>query len=79
DHCRLLFQWNTSPKAGFTTGASPWMRVHDNYRDVDASEPAEEHSSGLSFWKNKIQFRKRYSELLCKAPSRYATSRTKSC
>ncbi|KAK9328272.1 glycoside hydrolase superfamily [Lipomyces starkeyi] len=63
DHNRLPFQWDASANAGFTTAAKPWMRVHDNYREINASQQSEDPTSVLSFWKNMIKLRKRYSEL----------------
>ncbi|KAK9481643.1 glycoside hydrolase superfamily [Lipomyces starkeyi] len=63
DDNRLPFQWNASANAGFTTTAKPWMRVHDNYREINASQQSEDPASILSFWKNMIKLRKRHSEL----------------
>ncbi|KAK9316497.1 glycoside hydrolase superfamily [Lipomyces starkeyi] len=63
DHTRLPFQWNASANAGFTTATKPWMLVHDNYREINASQQSEDPASILSFWKNMIKLRKGHSEL----------------
>ncbi|KAJ8097648.1 glycoside hydrolase superfamily [Lipomyces tetrasporus] len=63
DHNRLPFQWNANANAGFTSSAKSWMRVHDNYGVVNATQQSEDPSSVLSFWKSMIRLRKQYSEL----------------
>ncbi|KAI0595709.1 glycoside hydrolase family 13 protein [Biscogniauxia sp. FL1348] len=59
DHARLPFQWDaSSPHAGFSSGAAPWMRVHDNYREVNAAAQARDPASVLSFYRAVLRLRK---------------------
>ncbi|KAI1487628.1 glycoside hydrolase family 13 protein [Biscogniauxia mediterranea] len=62
DHARLPFQWDASaPHAGFSSPSAkrkPWMRVHDNYREVNAEGQAGDPGSVLSFYKTVLRVRK---------------------
>ena len=64
DHSRIPFQWSGAPNAGFTAeGAKSWMRVHDNYREINAEKQANDPSSVLSFYKKVLRLRKEYRDL----------------
>ncbi|KFA73263.1 hypothetical protein S40288_08612 [Stachybotrys chartarum IBT 40288] len=64
DHSRLPFQWNDAPNAGFTSGrATPWMRVHDDYKIINAAQQRNDPSSVLSFYKSALRLRKRYRDV----------------
>ena len=64
DHSRIPFQWNDSPYAGFTTpdpAREPWMRVHDNYRDINVAQQRGDPSSVLNFYKQMLKLRKQHA------------------
>ncbi|RYP89298.1 hypothetical protein DL769_000132 [Monosporascus sp. CRB-8-3] len=64
DHSRIPFQWNDQPNAGFTVeGATSWMRVHDDYREVNAEKQKGDPNSVLSFYKRVLRLRKEYQDL----------------
>ncbi|OTA63358.1 glycoside hydrolase family 13 protein [Hypoxylon sp. EC38] len=64
DHSRIPFQWDDSPNAGFTgKGIKTWMRVHDDYRKINAAKQRAEPDSILSFYKKVLRLRKRYKDL----------------
>lgn len=64
DHSRIPFQWNDSPNAGFTEeGIKTWMRVHDDYREINAAKQIADPDSILSFYKKVLRLRKRYKDL----------------
>ncbi|WQF88174.1 Putative glycosyl hydrolase, family 13, catalytic domain, glycoside hydrolase superfamily [Colletotrichum destructivum] len=64
DHSRIPFQWDDGPNAGFTTaGARPWMRVHDDYRSINAAQQRGDPDSILAFYKTALALRKRYRDL----------------
>lgn len=64
DHARIPFQWDSSPNAGFTDAQTrPWMRVHENYRDINAATQVKDPDSILSFYKHTLQLRKEYRDL----------------
>jgi len=62
DNARTPVQWNSEANAGFTTG-TPWMRVHDNYKEVNVEAQLDDPESLLSFWKQVVKLRKSHSEL----------------
>ncbi|KAH7338540.1 alpha-glucosidase-like protein maltase [Pyrenochaeta sp. MPI-SDFR-AT-0127] len=62
DHARLPFQWDDSAYAGFSTG-KPWMRVHDDYREINAAEQEKDANSVLSFYKRVLRLRKEHKDV----------------
>lgn len=65
DHTRLPMSWDASPNAGFTQGPqTPWMRIHDNYKLVNAQSQIKDNCSVLSYWKRIIAIRKQYADVL---------------
>ncbi|KAF7563255.1 hypothetical protein G7046_g870 [Stylonectria norvegica] len=64
DHARLPFQWDDSPNAGFTNAdAKPWMRVHDDYRSINATKQAKDADSILNYYKHVLRMRRKYRDL----------------
>uniref|UniRef100_A0A8H7TMS6 Alpha-glucosidase n=1 Tax=Bionectria ochroleuca TaxID=29856 RepID=A0A8H7TMS6_BIOOC len=64
DHSRIPFQWDDSPNAGFTTAeAKPWMRVHDEYKSINAARQRDDPESILSFYKSCLRLRKQHKQL----------------
>ncbi|QRV75856.1 alpha-amylase [Ceratobasidium sp. AG-Ba] len=63
DHARTPVQWDDSTHAGFTTG-TPWMRVNDNYTNINVKTQKSDDNSVLTFWKKMIQLRKDYPVLV---------------
>ncbi|KAI1762682.1 glycoside hydrolase family 13 protein [Hypoxylon sp. FL1150] len=64
DHSRIPFQWDDSPNAGFAEkGVKTWMRVHDEYRDINAAKQLADQHSILNFYKKILQLRKEYKNL----------------
>ncbi|KAF4988860.1 hypothetical protein FGRMN_9502 [Fusarium graminum] len=64
DHSRIPFQWDDSPNAGFADAqAKPWMRVHDDYRDINVAKQVRDPNSILSFYKKMLRLRKEYRDL----------------
>lgn len=62
DHARLPFQWNETVNSGFTTG-KPWMRVHDDYRNINAERQEKHVDSVLSFYKRMLRLRKVHKDV----------------
>jgi oligo-1,6-glucosidase len=55
DHARSPMHWDASANAGFCEpGAKPWMRLNDDYEEVNAKrqteEPGESFDGGMSVW-----------------------------
>lgn len=62
DQARTPVQWDSTENAGFTTG-KPWMRVNDNYKEVNVAAQSDDPDSVLSFWKTALQMRKNHKGL----------------
>lgn len=62
DNARTPVQWDDSPHAGFTTAdTKPWMRVNDDYKDVNVAAQLSgpnASSSVHAFWKRSLEYRK---------------------
>ncbi|MCI8508942.1 MAG: alpha-glucosidase [Lachnospiraceae bacterium] len=57
DNARTPMQWNDEANAGFTKGI-PWMRVNDNYKEVNVEAQRRDADSVLSYYKKLIALRK---------------------
>ncbi|KAH7042751.1 maltase [Macrophomina phaseolina] len=64
DHARMPMQWDDSFQAGFTTSERPWMRVHDNYKEVNVKAEAAKKDSILAFWRQILRVRKEHAPSL---------------
>lgn len=67
DHARSPMQWNAHPNAGFCEAdVEPWMRVNDDYTDVNAekqqSAANEEELSTCQFWQRGLANRKAHAD-----------------
>ncbi|KAA8641956.1 hypothetical protein EYZ11_010228 [Aspergillus tanneri] len=65
DHARLPMQWSPEANAGFSPSdsATTWMRVHDNYPEVNVQVQESDPFSVLSFWKQMMRLRKEYADV----------------
>ena len=63
DNARTPMQWNDTENAGFTDG-TPWIKVNDNYNEINAKAQVNDPDSIFSCYKKLIQFRKEYSVLV---------------
>ncbi|OGM49586.1 maltase [Aspergillus bombycis] len=65
DHARLPMQWSPEANGGFSSSSGKtWMRVHDNYPEINVKAEENDESSVLSFWKRVIQLRKEYADIM---------------
>ncbi|GJC95800.1 alpha amylase [Colletotrichum higginsianum] len=65
DNARIPMQWDATPFAGFTNGKDgAWMRVHDEYADINVAKQEAEPGSVLNFWREMLRLRKEEGELL---------------
>ncbi|MEM7551212.1 MAG: alpha-glucosidase [Bacteroidota bacterium] len=63
DHARTPVQWDDSESAGFTTG-QPWIRVSQNYKDINIEKQVNDPKSVLSYYKSAIRLRKQHLVLV---------------
>jgi oligo-1,6-glucosidase len=63
DHTRTPMQWDNSPNAGFCKeGVKPWMRVNDDYQNVNVLAQLNDSQSVFSYWKRCLEFRREHKE-----------------
>lgn len=67
DHARTPVQWDDSQHAGFSPAGSlttkPWMRVNDNYVDINVEQQRHDPHSVLAFWRRMLQLRRQHRRL----------------
>ena len=63
DNARTPVQWSAGPNAGFSD-VKPWMRVHDNYKEVNVEAQEKDPESLLTFWKRVLKLRKEHADVL---------------
>ncbi len=57
DNARTPMQWDSSLNAGFTTG-TPWLKVNDNYRDINVAAQENDPDSVLNYYRRLTALRK---------------------
>ncbi len=60
---RTPMQWNDEQYAGFST-TSPWMKVNENYKEINVSAQLDDEDSVYNFYKKLISIRKEYKDLI---------------
>ncbi len=57
DNSRTPMQWDSTKNAGFTTG-NPWIKVNENYKEINVEAELQDYSSILNYYKSLILLRK---------------------
>ncbi len=63
DNGRTPFQWNISKNAGFTTG-TPWIKVNENYKLINADAEEKNPASVLTHFKHATALRNQHKVLI---------------
>lgn len=63
DHARTPMQWTGGKNAGFTSG-TPWMKINDNYTEINAENQINDENSVYHFYKKAISVRKEYLHII---------------
>lgn len=63
DNSRTPMQWSSEKSGGFTVG-KPWMKVNENYKQINVQNQLDDENSVLSFYKKAIALRKEYSQVI---------------
>lgn len=63
DHARTPMQWNSDKNAGFTNG-TPWMKINENYTEINASDQLKDKNSVFNFYKKALLRRKEYIDIV---------------
>lgn len=82
DNGRTPFQWDSTSQAGFTAG-TPWIKVNDNYKTINAASQEKDAKSCLNYFRRLTACRKqnpaltygRYTLLDKRNPNVYAYTR----
>ncbi len=64
DNSRTPFQWDASPRAGFTNGRTAWIKVNDNHATINAAAAEGDSASILHYVRQLIQIRKEHKALI---------------
>ena len=64
DNNRVPIQWNDGVNAGWNKGATPWIGINPNYKEINAEKEINDPNSVLNFYKKVFKLRKdeRYAE-----------------
>ncbi len=57
DNARTPMQWSAEEGAGFTSG-KPWLKINENYKEVNVAAESAREDGVLAFWKKMIEMRK---------------------
>ncbi|TWU78414.1 hypothetical protein ED733_008801 [Metarhizium rileyi] len=64
DNARTPMQWDDSPHAGFTTASSsPWMRVNENYKHINAAAQVEDPESVFHLYRRALETRREHKDI----------------
>jgi glycosidase len=63
DNARTPMQWSSGHQAGFTSGDKPWMRVNDNYTDINAAAQTSNPKSVYHCYRQVLEKRKALKDL----------------
>ncbi|MFR5875097.1 MAG: glycoside hydrolase family 13 protein [Eubacterium sp.] len=63
DHARTPMQWSNCKNAGFTYG-TPWMKVNENYTEINAEDQLKDKNSIFNFYKKALSIRKEYIDII---------------
>lgn len=61
-NARTPVQWTDQEFAGFSD-SKPWMRVNDNYPEINVAKEIDDKDSLLNFNKKLLQIRNQYKDL----------------
>jgi oligo-1,6-glucosidase len=64
DHSRTPMQWDSSPNAGFTTAAHPWLAVNPNYKEINAQQEVSDPNSVYNYFSKMAKLRERTPALI---------------
>lgn len=64
DNARTPVQWSDKANAGFTKeGVKPWMRVNDNYTQINVEDQLKNKNSVWHFWQKALALRKQHTDI----------------
>ncbi len=64
DHARTPMQWNNDKNAGFSVADKTWLKLNDNYANINVKNQDEDEDSVLNYYKKLIGIRKQNPTLV---------------
>ncbi len=61
DHARTPMQWDDTTNAGFSDAAKTWLKVNENFSEINVQQQLNDPDSILNYYKKLIQLRKKTS------------------
>ena len=58
DNNRVPVQWSDDVNAGWNMGATPWIPINPNYKEINALDELEDPNSIFNFYKKLFRLRK---------------------
>ena len=58
DHARTPMQWDDTVNAGFNDGGKPWLKVNENYKEINVKANLEDQNSIWHYYKDLITLRR---------------------
>lgn len=67
DNARTPFQWDDSKNAGFSSAETTWIKINENYTEINAKQQLEDEQSLFYFYQELIQLRTKsnYASVFC--------------
>ncbi len=63
DNTRTPFQWDATPRAGFTTG-TPWLKINPDYTAVNEAAEDKDPASVLNYFRRAVAVRRQHKVLI---------------
>lgn len=64
DHARTPMQWDSSLNAGFSEASKTWLKLNENYAEINVKDQLQDENSILNYYKKLIHFRKENPTLI---------------
>lgn len=64
DHARTPMQWDKTVNAGFNEGHQTWLKVNDNYREINVEDNLKDENSIWHYYQKVIGVRKNHEGLI---------------
>ena len=58
DHARTPMQWNNTLNAGFSQGSTTWLKVNENFKQINVKKDQQSTKSVFKFYQQLIAIRK---------------------
>ena len=58
DHARTPMQWDDTVNAGFNDGGKPWLKINENYKEINVKANLEDPNSIWHYYKDLITLRR---------------------